>query len=517
MLVISLRRSAASLVLCLAVLAAGAPASASEPPRQTPVEPLPAPVVNGVLSWHDPSVAILGTGQGICSAVLVGCRTVLTAAHCVCPNLAAEGCLDDPELTDPERFTLFFQHAGFFGVTRVAVPPDFVFKEGHDVAVLELETPVSGIRPVEIGALPGAAAGHEVFFVGFGESDGPADDIGLKRLGGGTTVGCTSVPEATHVCLEHTEPVGEPGEDSSTCLGDSGGPLLLGDRTAPVVVGIASGADDLVCRPPHGSWFTELAADQAWLAAAGGPDLGARGCSDLPAVGAPGVQVLQGEGKVGPDLPEIAFSFEVPAGARELRVAVNGEIGKGNVDLYLRAGAPATPDAFDCASERSTPIEFCRVSSPASGTWHALVARRSGSPRFQVTTTIFEKEPPEPPPPPPPPGEWLASPELPGFRAKARITPPGLPPVAGRRVADCIVETLCIEGLLAARPEAFLKVIGPRPNGFLWVQISRFTPSEIELWVEQTATGALRYYRLAAVGPGDPDVSGLQDRGAFRP
>jgi ELWxxDGT repeat protein len=121
------------------------------------------------------------------------------------------------------------------------------------------------------------------------------------------------------------------------------------------------------------------------------------------------------------------------------------------------------------------------------------------------------------PPPPPPPGEWLASPELPGFRAKARITPPGLPPAAGRRVADCIVETLCIEGLLAARPEAFLKVIGPRPNGFLWVQISRFTPSEIELWVEQTATGELRYYRLGAVGPGDPDVSGLQDRGAFRP
>ena len=121
------------------------------------------------------------------------------------------------------------------------------------------------------------------------------------------------------------------------------------------------------------------------------------------------------------------------------------------------------------------------------------------------------------PAPEPPPGEWLTSSALPGFRAKARITPPGQGPLAGRSAADCIAETLCVEGALAGRPEAFLKVIGPRPNGFLWVQISRFTPSEIELWVEQTATGELRYYRLPAVGPGDPDVSGLQDRQAFRP
>ncbi|HUP42312.1 MAG TPA: hypothetical protein VM599_03805, partial [Thermoanaerobaculia bacterium] len=169
---------------------------------------------------------------------------------------------------------------------------------------------------------------------------------------------------------------------------------------------------------------------------------------------------------------------------------------------------------------RGTPFEFCSTAFPASGTWHASVVRRTGSPRFQITTTLFaeEPEPPPPPPPPgPPPGPWLASPDLPGFRAKARITPASHGPLAGAAVADCIAETLCIEGLLAARPEAFLKVIGPRPNGFLWVQISRFTPSEIELWVEQTATGELRYYRLAAVGPGDPDVSGLQDRGAFRP
>ena len=81
----------------------------------------------------------------------------------------------------------------------------------------------------------------------------------------------------------------------------------------------------------------------------------------------------------------------------------------------------------------------------------------------------------------------------------------------------CIPETLCIHGALAGRPEVFLKLIGPRPNGFLWVQAARFTPSQVELWVEQTATGTVRYYQLAPIGPTADDVSGLQDRQAFAP
>lgn len=119
--------------------------------------------------------------------------------------------------------------------------------------------------------------------------------------------------------------------------------------------------------------------------------------------------------------------------------------------------------------------------------------------------------------PPPPPGPWLSSSELPGFEAKARITPRGGTPIAGSSEPMCIIETLCVSGSLEGRPEVFLKVIGPRPNGFLWVQISRFTPSEVEVWMRQISTGQINYYRLDSVGPGDDDVSGRQDREAFVP
>ena len=116
-------------------------------------------------------------------------------------------------------------------------------------------------------------------------------------------------------------------------------------------------------------------------------------------------------------------------------------------------------------------------------------------------------------PPPPPPGIWLTSPELPGFEVKVRINDT----TTGEEEPDCIAETICVSGALAGRPEIFVKVIGPRPNGFLWSQLSRFTPSKVEVWLRQVSTDQVNFYELDAVGPASDDVSGLQDRSAFQP
>ena len=37
------------------------------------------------------------------------------------------------------------------------------------------------------------------------------------------------------------------------------------------------------------------------------------------------------------------------------------------------------------------------------------------------------------------------------------------------------------------------------------------------MWIEQVATGQLRYYRLAGASPGDDTLPGLFDRRGFSP
>ena len=119
--------------------------------------------------------------------------------------------------------------------------------------------------------------------------------------------------------------------------------------------------------------------------------------------------------------------------------------------------------------------------------------------------------------PVPPYGSWIDDPDLPGFDAQVRITPAGAPAIQATAEDACIPETLCVAGALAGRPEIFVKVIGPRPNGFLWVQLIRFTPSEVEVWLRQEATGLINYYRLDALPPTGAPLAGVEDRTAYLP
>jgi hypothetical protein len=158
-----------------------------------------------------------------------------------------------------------------------------------------------------------------------------------------------------------------------------------------------------------------------------------------------------------------------------------------------------------------------RTLAPGSGFFH-LVARA-----FDVAgqvdaadTRFFTDAPCESVAPPPPPGPWLTTTELPGFRFKARVTAGGTS-TAGSSEADCLGETLCVSGNLPGRSELFARIIGPRPNGRLWVNLVRFTPSEVELWIEQQGTGLVNFYRLDAVPRESPVLTGLVDKQAFFP
>ena len=127
----------------------------------------------------------------------------------------------------------------------------------------------------------------------------------------------------------------------------------------------------------------------------------------------------------------------------------------------------------------------------------------------------------EEPPPPPPPGDcpdgFFADDQYPDFCFDVTITPPGDTPIDGTREAVCIEDTVCVSGALPGRAEVYVRVIGPRPNGFLWPTIVRFTPSQVNVEIFQISTEELQSYQLDAVGPNEDDLSGLQDRTGFQP
>jgi hypothetical protein len=113
-------------------------------------------------------------------------------------------------------------------------------------------------------------------------------------------------------------------------------------------------------------------------------------------------------------------------------------------------------------------------------------------------------------------GGCLETPEVPGFRFLVRLgSGPGA--LVGKQVQPCLAETLCVSGAVPGRTEVLVRVVGPKPNGFLWPTIVRLTTNRVEVVAEQTSTGIVRSYVLPAAPPGVEDLSGRVDRGGFRP
>lgn len=165
----------------------------------------------------------------------------------------------------------------------------------------------------------------------------------------------------------------------------------------------------------------------------------------------------------------------------------------------------------------SLPFQFI---APGSGFFHVIARTFDTAGQIGVEDARFftdsecEDAPPPETAPDPPAGPWLTTPQLPGYRFKVRITSGGTATL-GRRETDCIGETLCVSGALAGRSELFTRIIGPRPNGFLWVNLVRFTPSEVELWVESTTSTQRNYYRLPELPADGTVLTGLVDKEAF--
>lgn len=206
----------------------------------------------------------------------------------------------------------------------------------------------------------------------------------------------------------------------------------------------------------------------------------------------------------------------------EARVDASPTSGRAPLRVELEAGASTDPDGdslhyrwtFSDGEAAATSPKVTHVFTEA-GTYSVAV-RVSDGHLARLAFVEIEVEPGEDSDPPPPPGEWLSSSAVPDFDFKVRISGGG-GSIPGSLQEDCIPETLCVAGAVSGRSEAFLRIAGPKPNGFLWPTLVKFTTSIVEVWVRQATTGVTRFYRLEGARPGTDELPGLFDREGFTP
>lgn len=348
---------------------------------------LPAPqIVQGRLTSGHPAAAALLSGPDVpraaltCTGTLIGCRTVLTAAHCVCAGTGAH--CQGGDAPDPTGWSVFFQHAGFARVERISVHPGADFPV-HDLAILHLAAAVTGIEPARL-AEQTPADGTTATIVGFGRPGGRSQDYGLKRDGDVTIGACGSgVDDATSVCWRFD------GTGSNTCQGDSGGPLFAASGGAPVLAGVTSGGLRSDCGRGDEGHDTSVAAHRAWVELQAG-DTGGGACGGLAPAGAEGATVRAFEGFLEAETPVQEHAVDVPAGTALLRVALNaGDRQQADFRLAVRAGDRPTPQAADCVATGSGRFAACEIAAPAAGTWWIAVSRVGGAGGYQATATTF--------------------------------------------------------------------------------------------------------------------------------
>ena len=393
------RKVAAALTALLALTSAavGETSSTSISARRLRSTNAPVPrIVNGARAGgFYPTVGMLArNGFFQCSGTLIGCHTFLTAGHCVSPPFV------------PAQYSVFLQHLGFVGVASIARNPDFAFGVRSDEAILTLSTTVSGFSPSSINTVaepPLGTIGDIVGFGSVGELFGPGTSdfyVGIKRRGDVVTSACTEVPESSNICWDFTAPLGPPGTDSNTCIGDSGGPLfadVAGLGTA--VAGVTSGGN-ATCLPDDSAFDADVHFDHAWIESVSGTDLGPITCSPIPPVLGPGSEVLYDQFGMEDTESGVVYDLVVPAGASALRVTTNGElVPSQNYDLYVKlGGAPSVePPDYDCASTRGNSFESCSFDAPAAGEWSILVANPGASEgEYDVTVSILGAPAPGP-------------------------------------------------------------------------------------------------------------------------
>ncbi len=240
-----------------------------------------------------------GASKAICSATLVAPNAVLTAAHCFCFVGTKTGsnrffrnsrqCRRGKysrlgkaiQALDPNYHKIFMPHAGFRHIKKVVIHRKFSWRRNYpraDLAIAILDEPVVDVRSVPLNEQRRIRPGTKLTAIGFGSRNTRKDDnkpvnlekvvfdSGFRTSASVRTGRCRRLERYRSLICWDYNPDGSRSSLSSTCSGDSGGPLILEKDKKTYLAGVISaGANYRVCLPRSRAYNTEVFKFRKWI------------------------------------------------------------------------------------------------------------------------------------------------------------------------------------------------------------------------------------------------------------
>lgn len=380
-------------------------------------------IVNGFATPKFPAVAALlyewenGKPQMHCTATLIGCRTVLTAAHCFFDHHG------NPLPSD--RFRVFFPNAGIFSVSGRKLHDDYKFgRPPADVALATLVHRVEGIRSRSVYQGLGVTKGTQADIVGYGKTEADRNNSGIKRRASMHVAACPAkspdgdpLNDQQFTCWRPNGWTGEGG----TCSGDSGGPMFTANRE---VLSITTGGSRLDynnnvrydCRDGDVPYNANLTypKHREWIEKVAGSALSPKACGPFQPVPTGLDDADSTTEKFGPRrMIEVtaseaydALSFVVGPDVARLVLTMNGEAQSTNYqstgnppgfeenEFHMLAGPGEKPDIPNAACVHTSPSPFaqCIIENPASGPWWMALRASKGGGGVQVMVTLYKSK-----------------------------------------------------------------------------------------------------------------------------
>ncbi len=224
----------------------------------------------GSFPWMAYILDVRGSSVDQCSGTVVAPNLVLTAGHCA--EDVENGVVDEPSgyqvVTGNVDWAAPPAERQLSGVSRVIVCGCF---DRHttigDVALLQLSTPTSA-PAITLAASP--PAGTPALLAGWGETY-PGQSAPVEQLRWANTI-----VQSPQYCEREASPaspesqtcaIDPPARKTGACYGDSGGPLLMAEPSAPgamVQIGVASHVYGN-CATTDPSVFTRADAISSWV------------------------------------------------------------------------------------------------------------------------------------------------------------------------------------------------------------------------------------------------------------